>query len=228
MGWMRAAASICALGMFAAACERVAPATGSSRAAASPAPTAPTTKPGPDNPAIVVSNRLGFVFQKGTEGSLETVPDDRGWAVVDGAQKLESRTTGVNVDRKLRIDHLLPPDGSVIVQVNLSPSGRTSAFVRALESAEPSGAPVLEDSSGIKYPAIGFVYKTPDVIHLRYSKGHPLEHMSEAPGVSASMPDRQLVLFFGVTEGVRVHQFRVGTSVVEIYDPQVEANRKTR
>ena len=186
-------------------------------------------QPQPPVRPIEVSNAMGFVIQKGTERDLTVSQETRGWAVRDGEQKFKpEELANRNVDAKLRIDRFAPGDDTVIVKVNMTPEQRGAEFWKKVEGADKKKAVVLVDTKGRKYEAVGFIYRDPKIVHLRFTRGTPLKGMAEAPSVSRTTPDRELTLVFVVSLGVEIKELRIGDVVVETYEPAVKCDQKQK
>jgi hypothetical protein len=142
--------------------------------------------------------------------------------------KLKAETLGKPLDPKLQITRFTAADDTVVVQVNMSPKDRNDAFNKAVEGADRSKPPVLVDGKGRKYEPVGFVYKDPKIVHLRFTKGAALKSLNEAPSVTRSNPDRDLTLLFCVNLGMDVKELRIGDKVIETYDPPVKCDQKQK
>lgn len=164
-------------------------------------------------PLFNASNRLGFVFQKGQEQSLDLQQETRGYSITSGEQTFDSKQIGAVaqvVDFKLRVDRFSTTPDTAVVQICLTPRDRDAAFNKTIESADRNAQPVLVDSNGTRYPAVGWVYKDSGRWKVRYDKQHPIEHISELPAISRSTPDKELQLLFVVSVGVEITDFKVG------------------
>lgn len=193
-----------------------------------PASKQPAAQPAPEKPRIAAANSLGFIIQKGTEQGLSVREESRGWSIQDGEDKLKPpQTVGTN-DLKLSITRFAPADDSVIVQVNVSPKDQPETILKALEGADKTKPVVLIDGKGRKYQPVGFVYKDPKLVHVRFTKGSPLKSLDEAPSVTRNNPDRELKLVFCVNLGVEVTELRIGDAVIERYSPPVKCDQKQK
>lgn len=181
---------------------------------------------------VIASNALGFTISKGTEQSLEVVQADsgRGWLIVNGEQKLRrDQLAGFGgVDFKLRIDRIQPAQGTVIVQANITPTERSDEFNQRMDNADKSKAPVLVDNNGTVYEPVGFIFRDPSLVHIRYTTGSPIRSMTQLPGVSRSNPDKRLILIYAVSLGVKIHEMRVGDQTIEVYNPPISAEAAQR
>jgi len=174
-----------------------------------------TLDPSPFN----VSNGLGFNIQKGTEKSLSVTQEQRGWSIAEGEETFDQSRLGKALDPKLQIGKLSTSPDVAVVQVNFTPLQRKSEFGQALDSAERQAAPVLVDTNNETYQAVGYIFKDSKFMKLRYTKGTPLRALSEAPSVGNSDPSKSLRLIFLVSSGVEIKELRLGSKVVEVYDP---------
>lgn len=186
---------------------------------------------GLEGPGIEMGEGMGFVLQKGSERGLTVEPhiSGRGNVVVDGDEvfsrgELENR----GMDQKLRVDRFLSTDDVVIVKVNVGIDSKASLLGEAGQEADITLPPLLVDTNGTKYEAVGFVYRDDEMARIRYTVGQPLKAMSEAPGLSRSRPSQQLMLVFRVNAGVKVTQFRIGNKVIAQYKPPLDTERARR
>lgn len=164
---------------------------------------------------VSVRNNIGFVIQKGSERGMQVVQEGRGWQVVEGEVKLRNdEIAGISsgVDINLQVNRFSTADGTVIVQVDISPSARTADFVKKLDQTDKLAPPVLVDTEGRTYPAAGFVYKDAAMHWLRFTKGDPISGLGapNMPTISRTSPDRKLTLVFAVPLGIQVKEFRIG------------------
>lgn len=179
-------------------------------------PATATRQPLPD--PVSINNQLGVVLQKGTEGSTVTVEPDgnRGWSILDGETSIANkRVNPPGLANNLRIDRLSVGKDSAIVKVILSPSKRTTEFAKLLETVDIAEQPVLIDTKGTQYPAVGFIYRDDTITRVRYTLGHPLKGLNEAPAVGRNRPDRELTLIFAVNNGVDIKELKVGKVTLE-------------
>lgn len=171
-----------------------------------------------------VDNGLGFVIQKGTETGLDVQEVDRGgFAILDGEASFKpEQLNKPGLDRRLRLDRFAPASDTLIVQVVFSPKVRGEAFVHAMEQADKSKPPVLIDSKGRKYQPVGYIWTSPDLVKVRFTRGHPIGAFSELPAVSRATPDRELTLVYAVNTGAEITALRVGDATLEAYEPPIQ------
>ncbi len=185
-------------------------------AALQPATQPPTATPLLD--PVTINNQIGVVLQKGTEGSSLTVEQDgnRGWSILDGETTIaNNRINPPGLAKSLSINLFTVGKDAAIVKVVLSPSKRTTEFAKLLETVDIAEQPVLIDTKGTKYPAVGFIYRDDTMTRVRYTLGHPLKGLKEAPAISRNRPDRELTLIFTVNNGVDIKELRVGKVSLE-------------
>ena len=75
---------------------------------------------------------------------------------------------------------------------------------------------------------MGFVYRDPKLVQLRFTRGSPLKGIGEVPSVSRTTPDRELTLVFVVSLGVELKELRIGDAVLETYEPPVSCAQRQR
>jgi hypothetical protein len=170
---------------------------------------------------VTVSNGLQFVIQKGMERGLSVAQAARGWQIEQGQAKFSRSELQRNhgLEFRLQVNRFGVAEGTAMVQVDLSPGVRSSAFMRELDTADQNSPPQLVDSNDRPYPAVGFIFDDGTNYDVRYTRGQPIRNMLEVPRVSVNTPDRRIRLLFVVSQGVDVKEFRIGNTVLERYDP---------
>ncbi len=171
---------------------------------------------GPIANPVTVSNSIGFTVQKGTEGgSLTVVDDGKGWSIQDGTSKIKRGGNTAGLEKALRIDRFSVNQDTALVKIIVTPSQRSEEFVKAMESADVNAIPLVEDTNGTTYQAIGYIYRDTSKIEIRYTQSTPLKNFGEAPRVTRNTPDKELTLLFVVNNGVDLINFRVGETVLQ-------------
>ncbi len=187
----------------------------------------PTTAFG--GPFIQANNNIGVIIQRGTEQGVEVAEEGRGWTIRNGEMRLkidQLKGRSAGVEPKLQVNRFSVNESTVVVQVDVSPSHRPDEFGKVYDLCDKDKPPVLVDTNGVKYEAVGFVYKDLSDFMLRYTVGAPLKGLGEAgvPSVSRSTPNRELKLVFRVSLGVDIKEFRIGDRLLETYDPPLKCN----
>ena len=192
----------------------------------------PGNTQGGANPGIELSNAMGIVLQKGTEQGLRAEPSEsgRGYTVVDGDQVLKRSAVGrgAGIDAKLRVDRFAVTPDIVVVKVDVSANSKSSLLSPTALASDFAHPPILVDTEGREYPAVGWVYLDEERAHIRYTVGQPLRAMTEAPGLSRSRPQQDLRLVFRVNFGAKIARFQIGPQVIAEYSPPVHANTRQK
>lgn len=175
-----------------------------------------TTNQGPIAQPVTVSAGLGFTIQRGTEESSLTVVDDgKGWVIQDGTTKVRRGGNTAGLEKSLRIDRFAVNADTAMVKVVVTPTQRTEQFVKDLEEADSNATPLLEDTGGVTYPCVGWIYRDTSKIDVRYTQASPIKSFGEVPRVTRNTPDKELTLLFIVNNGVDLVNFRIGDTVLD-------------
>jgi hypothetical protein len=174
-----------------------------------------TNQPTLNETPYQVRSSLGFIIQKGTEGSLKTTKLDKGGYVIEGGTHKLAKSA-VHIERNLQINAFATDETTVMVQADVTPRTRPGEIARLLDSVDRKGRPVLVDSEGVKYEAVGFIYEEQGLKHIRYTREAPLQTFDEAgKPVTVNNPDRTLRLLFLVSRGVTIDEFRIGDTTID-------------
>lgn len=166
---------------------------------------------------VTVANSIGVTLQKGTEGPrLTLAQDNRGWAVQDGKTTIATaQANKAGLEKPLRIDHFALNADTALIKVVVSPTARPDDFNKKYEAIDPSALPVLVDTNGTTYQAVGYIYKDSTKFELQFQQSNPLKNIGEAPRVTRNTPDKQLTLIFVVNNGIDLKEFRIGDTVLD-------------
>ena len=134
-----------------------------------------------------------------------------GFYLVEGQQTFKRGGRAPN--RETRIKGIYTPSGSQIVRVNVSRGRPTSLYSPAREVAGEDAAPVLVDTNGNRYYAIGSLISTPDNATLKLHPDSLIRSLGELPHLPTSGAN-ELWLFYRVTEGVQLTSFRFDEETV--------------
>lgn len=176
---------------------------------------APSTSGVYDN--IMSSNRLpGFSINRSNAGALSLTAENhiRGGE----AQFTSGQLGGMGLDPNLRVDAFETTRDTGIIQVVLSERGARSLYGRSMEAAEQVLPPLLLDSNGTSYEAIGFIYQDADITRVRFTPDRPLRALSEAPQLSRTKRDQTLRLLFRPTKGVSIVSLTLGSKEIARFD----------
>ncbi len=174
---------------------------------------------------VRVSRDLGsLTLSRQKKGSLTINDDSR---VVSGTHVFAGDDIkGVKVPNALRVKEFHVRPGLSLIKADVSINKRLSLLGRAVSAAEQLLPPVLTDSNGQIYEAIGFIFDGGDRVEIRYEPGQPIRAMSELPTLSSSRPSDTLTLLFQVTQGVEIVSFTLGQQVeIATFDPPLIPTR---
>jgi uncharacterized membrane protein required for colicin V production len=160
-----------------------------------------------------------MILNAGEIGGLEVNGDRK---IVDGEHQFDKAIVANNrgIDRNLRVDQFAATKDTTVVQVLLANAGAMSVLGRSVEAAEDILPPVIIDTNGQQYEAIGYVYAEGNIIRVRYTPGRPLRGLSELPSrVSRSKRDQSVRLLFRPTKGVSIASFNLGPKQMATFEP---------
>ncbi|MCH8211390.1 MAG: CvpA family protein [Planctomycetes bacterium] len=133
--------------------------------------------------------------------------NDEGF-ITDG--KGEFKPGGTRPARALRLKGIAESEGTKIVQLTVRRGSASDIFNPGLrQQAGDNAAPMLVDSLGRTYRAIGYIYDRGDSVDLSLTPRRPIRTVAELPQLSPS-GGRKLILIFRVTEGVQLVGLRLG------------------
>jgi len=165
---------------------------------------------------IISSTGIGITFNKQNRGGLELNADNQ---VIGGRTTLDPNRIATNLPPQLQVNSFLPPAGTVMVQVDVGPQSRASLLGQVLDAAERILPPVLTDTLGQRYQAVGYVYQDQSKIEIRFTPGQPIRGLTELPTLSRSRSDQSLRLLFTPSAGVQIKSFGLGSVEKIVLDP---------
>jgi len=173
---------------------------------------------------ISVSNTLGrrLTIQRGTHKSLKVGEGNR---IEEGEEKWSPTEVSSRViARELLIDRFAVDQGVVMVQVDVSLNKPASLLGQAAAAAQRVVPPVLEDTNGLTYQCVGWIYKDRDMVYLRYTPGQTVRGLSELQDkrvtLSGSRDDQELILLFLCSQGAELTSFKIGTQeIIRLEEP---------
>jgi hypothetical protein len=129
----------------------------------------------------------------------------------------------MHVARNLRIRGIFEPPGTRIVQLRVD--RRSSANIYgAIKSQVPGSAmPMLVDSNGNAYWAIGYIHESRDGVEIKIEPGDGIS-LGALPHVPTS-GSQKMRLLFRVTEGTTLAAFKVGDVPVASCNVAVEPKK---
>lgn len=175
-------------------------------------------------PNVEVSLAIPYYsLQDGQTQLLELRKRDgkRGPEVVSGELKAtvrEAKMWGNVTEQQLRINTFQAVDDRVMVKVEVDKNSKVTILGKSIDLANNLNPPVLIDSTGERYEAVGFVYEDETLYHLRFDPGNPIRSMSQLPALSRSRPAQRMTLIFHVSLGRTVKAFGIGNKVLYTFD----------
>ncbi len=169
---------------------------------------------------INIGRNIGFILKKGTTRSLvmEDAASGKELLIASGEETFstkEIKENGKGLDRQLQIKSLSAPDDVVIVRVNVSNGTQMSMLGKAALGADQTQPPMLVDTNGQTYEAVGFIYKDATIYKLRFTPGSPMGSVSEAPPLSRSQGEgTSLEFVFRCSKGVSIARYQIGNKVI--------------
>ncbi|MDX2132927.1 MAG: CvpA family protein [Planctomycetota bacterium] len=168
-----------------------------------------------------------LLIQKGQHGGLELNEDNNKNLIVGGEARIILKEMPTTLTEKpLKVENFPADATTVLVQVEVSPSSRTSILGGAITAAENILPPVLVDTQGEKYQPIGYVYTDETELRMKFEPGDPIRSMSQLPSLSRSRPAQRMVLLFRVSLGREVRFFAKGNKVIYEYNPPFKLNQR--
>jgi hypothetical protein len=113
-----------------------------------------------------------------------------------------------SVARAMRIDSFYEPVGTRVVQVDISRNAPGSIFSAAAQQAAEGSVPMLVDSAGHTYSAVGYVHENPQGIEIRIEPATGLS-ADQIPHLPSS-GDQKLRVIFYVSENSQVIGLQYG------------------
>ncbi len=179
-----------------------------------------------DAPVRVVDSVLaGGILNKDNIKGLQI---DDSQKILDGeAQFTNQDLQNRGLPQNLQVRRLAATEDTSIVQVDVSLKSELS-LVYNQAAVGATGAPVLIDSLGQRYAAVGFMYQDSTVTHIRFLPGSPIQSISDLPkgGPSPSRQDQKFILVYRVTANVDVTAFAIGDTVVAEFSPKLHVIKR--
>jgi len=175
-----------------------------------------------------MANRV--VLKKGATPGLEI--NDKNKIVNGQGLFLPNDVKGRGLDRNLRIDSFYVTADTNIVQIEVTgdPSVNPGSFFSSTAAADlrTDVPPMLIDSNGQAYNAIGYIYQDNKVVEIRYTPGQPMLSLDEAESLVRSRDDQTLILIFRPSIGVSIEHFTIGDIVLITFDEPLVLERVRR
>jgi uncharacterized membrane protein required for colicin V production len=148
-----------------------------------------------------------------------TIDEER--KIVNGDAKFTNNDlNNRGIDSKLQVRQFAATEDTVIVQVDVSLNSELS-LVKNQVASEATGAPVLTDTLGQRYSAVGYMYKDATEFDIRFLPGQPIQSKDELPkgGPTSSRLDQTFILLYRISSNASLATFTIGDSVVAEFQP---------
>ncbi|MBX3358037.1 MAG: CvpA family protein [Phycisphaeraceae bacterium] len=176
----------------------------------------------PDNDVVLGARFPGrFVLDKGNLMGVE-IDDSNRVTNADNKFLPNDLNNNYSLGRALRVVEYSTSEDTKILQVRVDQNSRLGMLSPAAASADLTQPPLLFDTNGTRYAAVGYFYDDNQEVHIRYMPGQPIRAASELPSLSKSRPDQHLILLFRVSDGVSIDKFTIGNKVVGIFKPPLK------
>ena len=177
------------------------------------------------NPRIGAFGREAFQSSQKRNLSLD---DEKDIVSGTGTWTPEEVSKGREIPANMRVDTFAVPDGTLMVQVDVSASSRAGLTGPVGSIADPNDPYFLIDAQGTPYQAVGFIYKDRERYDIRYTPGQPLKGLNDinTPGLTTVRDDQKLILLFLISKDVDLTSFAIGNKVVfELDEPKKMTGR---
>ncbi len=162
--------------------------------------------------AIQLSNGINPILAN--KNSMPAGIKERELYLYDGDGLFPKGPSSGLISKSLRILGIEEPDGTKILQVNVSRGSSPADIFGAIQAkAGDDTRPALVDSDGNTYTAIGFIHEKIDGTRIMLDPSKGIRSMDELP-VLPSSGSEKLRLVFRVTEGVTIVGFKLGEVTV--------------
>ncbi len=167
---------------------------------------------------IAASSNLKVAFNRQNRGSLDVNADNK---VQGGTHKFSRSAMSTNVPQSLRVSQFHVPPQSKMVQVNVGEQSKFSLLGKAQQAGLNVLPPVLIDSNGQQYEAIGWIFEDGPNIEYRYTPGQPIRGLEQIPNLSLSREDRDVTLLFIVPQRITLTAFALGNRVQQSFELEI-------
>lgn len=180
---------------------------------------------------VAMNSRIGAfgreAFQSSQKRNL-SLDDDKDIVSGSGTWTPEEVSKGREIPNEMRVDTFAIPDGTLMVQIDVSANSRAGLTGPVGSIADPNDPYFLIDAQGTPYQAVGFIYKDRERFDIRYTPGQPLKGLNDinTPGLTTVRDDQRLVLLFLISKDVDLTAFAIGDKVVfELDEPRKMTGR---
>lgn len=180
---------------------------------------------------VAINSRIGSfgreAFQQSQKRNL-SIDDKKDIVSGTGTWTPEEVSKGRDIPQNMRVDTFAVPDGTVMVQVNVSTTTQAALTGPVGSVADPNDPYFLIDAQGTPYQAVGFIYRDRERFDIRYTPGQPLRGLEDidTPGLTTVRDDQRLVLLFLISKDVDLTTFAIGDKVVfDLDEPKKMTSR---
>ncbi len=182
---------------------------------------------------IRTGDTIGYTLQLGTHSPLDVDEgeDSKTKNRVVGGEKTYGRQDWNNMvnggmEKALRVERFIIEDDVQLVHLDVSGMDFAAAPCSLLgpvaSQVDRALAPLLVDTNGTTYKAIGFIYLDDLQVDLRFTPDRTIEKLEDLKTLTRSRPDQQMKLIFRVSKGVAIKYFVIGNKAIVEFSPPVE------
>lgn len=185
------------------------------------------TQAPPSNSAVRQTPNLPSAFNKSEATGLEISAggaDGKTNVIMRGKQTFRRDQFNTKAPQALRVGMFNTTPDTAILQVDVSLDSKLSLLGRSVQSAESVAPPMLIDSIGQTYQAVGWIFEEPNQIDVRFTPDEPIRGLAEIPTLSRTKSGQKLTLLFVVSKKVSIEKFTLGSNVVAQFDPAYSVN----
>lgn len=159
-----------------------------------------------------------------TNSPMDNMEYDEDNFLVEGS--LVTPWTHQGVSSALAINGIRADAGTAIVQLNVN-AGENASFEDLLSIISEDSPVTLVDTSGHKYPPIGFYIGDAKRMQLTLTPSNPIRSIGELPmHLLTSSNPKDMMLIFQITEGEWIKEFRVGDFTIGTCNIQAIRNKR--
>ncbi|HEB60459.1 MAG TPA: CvpA family protein [Phycisphaeraceae bacterium] len=131
--------------------------------------------------------------------------------IISGRQRFALDILKEQNNRTVAISRFYENPGEKLVQVNVSYTNNNPMAMPSPDSSNQ--VPLLIDSTGNQYTAVGYIYIERDQVEISYDISKPILKLNDLPSISKSRTDQTLILLFSVRAGVTLERMSYGPDV---------------
>ncbi len=197
---------------------------------ASDSPTTDADPASPDPPADGeddgIAARLSHSLPEGL--NINTIKTELSNVGLTDENQIVSMRGSVNVDqmprsgRRLTAADIAVPGNQRLVRLELTPDAARRLYDMALKRVAGPQAPLLVDERGYEFGAIGAAIDDGPLLHVQIDTGRTITSIAEIDQLDRMAGDDRLYLYFRVSRGANIAEFRMGPDRIAPLDLTAE------